>query len=119
MPYPSRAFFNPSDRYKQTWSLVPQVRTVSVSSHETRSLYSSLSPAIPLFYILMFTAIAFDVYLGFAILAKQGVNIALILGSVFLDLFFAILPFLCECFIVKDWNHIKVENEIFQKKLEC
>lgn len=119
MPYPSNAFFEPSGRYKETWTLVPQVRTITVSSHKTKSMYSDLSPAIPVFYVLMVLAIAFDVYLGFAILSKQGVNIALIIGSVFFDLLLAIAPFLFESFLVKEWNHVRVENQIFLRKLQC
>ncbi len=119
MPYPRNTYFNPSGRYKQTWSLVPQVRTVSVSGHKTKSLYSDLSPAIPIFYILMFLAISFDVYLGFSILAKSGVSIALIVGSVLADLLLAIAPFLIESYLFKDWNHVVLENQIFQKELEC
>jgi hypothetical protein len=118
MPFPSNLFFKPSDQFLQTWSLVPQVRTLRLSNQKTKALYSSLSPAIPIFYVLMICAIGFDIYLGFSILAKQGVSIGLIVGSVILDLFFAIMPFLVECYIVKDWNHVKVENQIFQTELE-
>lgn len=119
MPYPITSYFNPSDKYRQTWSLVPQVRTISVSGQKAKSLYSALSPSIPLFYIFMFSAIGIDVYLGFAILAKSGVNIGLIIGSVLADLLLAIAPFLVESFMVKDWNHVVVENRILQKRLEC
>lgn len=119
MPYPSNLYLNPSNEFKQTWSLVPQVRTLSVAGQKTKSLYSSLSPAIPLFYILMFLAIGFDVYLALKILAKQGVPFGLILISVIADLFFAIAPFLIETFLWKGGNHVKVENQIFQCKLEC
>lgn len=119
MPFPTNVYFNPSDRYRQTWSLVPQVRTISISNQKTKSLYSSLSPAIPIFYVLMIFAIAFDIYLGFSILAKQGVSIGLIIGSVIFDIVLAIMPFLIESFLIKDWNHVKVENQIFQKELEC
>ncbi len=119
MPYPINIYFNPSVEFRQTWSLVPQIRTVSVSGQKTKSLYSALSPAIPIFYFLMFLAIGFDVYLGFSILAKQGVNIGLIVGAVFFDLFFAIFPFLAECFIWKHLNHVQVENQMFKSKLEC
>ena len=119
MPYPIKSYFNPDDRYRETWSLVPQVRTVSVSGQKTKSLYSSLSPSIPLFYILGLLAISFDIYLGFSILAKSGVNVGMIVGSVLFDLLLAIAPFLCESFVLKDWNHVVVENRIFQKRLEC
>ena len=119
MPYPTNSYFNPSDKYRQTWSLVPQVRTVSALGQKTKSLYSALSPSIPLFYIFMLLAISFDIYLGFSILARSGVSVALIIGSVLADLLLAIAPFLVESFIVKDWNHVVIENRIFQKRLEC
>jgi len=119
MPYRVNLYFEPSSKFKQTWSLVPQVRTLSVSGQKTSSLYSELSPLIPVFYILALLAIIFDVYLGFSILAKQGVNLGLIIGAVFFDLFFAIAPYIFESYIFKDWNHIKVENQIFKSKLEC
>ncbi|MDH4460889.1 MAG: hypothetical protein QE277_05665 [Flectobacillus sp.] len=119
MPYPTNSYFDPSDKYRQTWSLVPQVRTVSAVGQKTRSLYSSLSPSIPLFYTFMLLAISFDIYLGFSILAKSGVNFALIIASVLADLLLAIAPFLVESFMVKDWNHVVIENRIFQKRLEC
>lgn len=119
MPYPISSYFNPSDKYRQTWSLVPQVRTISVSGQKAKSLYSALSPSIPLFYIFMISAIGIDIYLGFSILAKSGVNIGLIIGSVLADLLLAIAPFLVESFMVKDWNHVVVENRILQKRLEC
>ena len=119
MPYPITSYFKPSDKYLQTWSLVPQVRTISVSGQKAKSLYSALSPSIPLFYIFMILAIGIDIYLGFSILAKSGVNIGLIIGSVLADLLLAIAPFLVESFMVKDWNHVVVENRILQKRLEC
>jgi hypothetical protein len=119
MPYPITSYFKPSDKYLQTWSLVPQVRTISVTGQKAKSLYSGLSPAIPLFYFFMISAIGIDIYLGFSILAKSGVNIGLIIGSVLADLLLAIAPFLIESFMVKDWNHVVVENRILQKRLEC
>ena len=119
MPYPITSYFKPSDKYLQTWSLVPQVRTISVSGQKAKALYSSLSPSIPLFYFFMVSAIGIDLYLGFSILAKSGVNIGLIIGSVLADLLLAIAPFLVESFMFKDWNHVMVENRILQARLEC
>lgn len=119
MPYPIETYFKPSPAYRETWSLVPQVGTVTVLGLKTKAMYSSLSPTIPLFYFFMVFAIGFDAYLGFSILAKSGVNIALIIGSILLDLLFAIAPFLVESMLVKDWNHVVIENRIFQNRLEC
>lgn len=120
MVFPINSYFNPSNEYKQTWSLVPQIRTLTVSNHTTKSLYSDLSASIPLFYTLMILAILFDIYLGFSVLAKSGVNVVVILGSVIFDLVFAIAPFLLEnSDKYKHLNHIKIENQIFQKHLEC
>ncbi len=119
MPYKINTFLNPSEELRQNWSLVPQVRTLTLAGHKTKSLYAALSPSIPIFYVLMFLAISFDIYLGFSILAKQGVNIGLIIGSVIADFFLAIAPFLFESNFSGKYNHIKLENQIFQKKLEC
>lgn len=118
MPYPANIYFNPTDRFKLLWSLVPQVRTLTVSENKTKSLYSSISPAIPIFYVLMVLAIIFDIYLGFSILAKQGVNLGVVIGSVLFDFFLAVFPFLAESIFFKKWNHIEVENKIFLKTLE-
>lgn len=119
MPYPINSYFRPKAGYKETWSLVPQVTTVSVSGEKTKALYSSLSPSIPIFYVLALLAIGFDIYLGFSILAKSGVNVGMIVGSVLFDLLLAIAPFLFESFVFKEWNHVVVANRIFQKRLEC
>jgi hypothetical protein len=119
MPYSITSYFNPSPKYKQTWSLVPQVLTISVSGQEAKSIYSELSSAIFLFYIFMIAAIGTDIYLGFSILAKSGVNIGLIVGSVLADLLLAIAPFFVESFVKKEWHHVFVENRILQKRLEC
>ncbi len=119
MPYPTGTNFQPSSPYRLSWTLVPQTTTLKLSNHKTKSMYSSLSPAIPIFYILMFIAIGLDVYLALAILARSGVSLALVIGSIIADLFLAICPFLFEGFWVKDWNHVVVENDIFRKELEC
>lgn len=118
MPYNRDSYFNPSDPYKKAWSLTPQGRMLKLSGHKTASMYASLSSAIPIFYILMLSAIAFDVYLGFSILAKSGVNLGLITGSVILDLLLAIAPFLLGTYILS-FNHTNLENELFKTKLEC
>lgn len=118
MPYSRDSYFNPSDAYKKAWTLTPQGRTLNISGHKTASMYASLSSAIPLFYILMIAAISFDIYLGYSILAKSGVNISLITGSVILDLLLAIAPFLLGTYILS-FNHVNVENELFKTKLEC
>lgn len=118
MPYSRQSFFNPSDSYKKTWSLTPQGRTLTVSGHKTKSMYASLSSAIPIYYILMFLAIGFDIYLGFSILSKSGVSLGLIIGSVVADFFLAVLPFIIEN-SVSSLNHIVIENKTFQKKMEC
>lgn len=118
MHYTDNTFFNPSSRLRELWSLVPQVRTLQVGEHKSRAYHSDVSSAIPLFYILMFMAIGFDIYLGFFILSKQGVNLGLIIGSVIADLFLGFLPFMIEGYFVKDLNHTKVENAILVKELE-
>jgi hypothetical protein len=118
MPYSRQSYFNPSSRYLKAWALTPQGRQLGISGHKTRSMYDTLSFAIPVFYILFFAAIAFDIYLGFSILAKSGVSIGLITGSVILDIILAIAPFLFATFI-SSFNHTNTENKIFQSKLEC
>lgn len=118
MPYVRDSFFNPSDPYKKAWSLAPKGRVLNLSGHKTGAMYATLSSAIPIFYILMLSAIAFDVYLGYSILAKSGVNIGLITGSVILDLILAIAPFLLGSFILS-FNHTNVDNQLFKTKLEC
>jgi len=118
MPYPRQSYFNPSSRYRKAWALTPQGRTLTQSGHKTRSMFDTVSFAIPVFYILFFAAIGFDIYLGFSILAKSGVSIGLITGSVILDIILAIAPFLFASF-KSNFNHTNVENEIFKTKLEC
>lgn len=117
MPYPRESYFKP-DACKKAWSLTPQSTRISLNGHSTRSMYDTLSFAIPIFYILFFAAIAFDIYLGFSILAKSGVSIGLITGSVIVDIILAIAPFLFATFI-SSLNHTATENRIFQSKLEC
>ncbi len=119
MPFPSTIYFNPSPEFKQTWSLVPQVRTIAIGNQKTKPLYSSLSPAIPIFYILCLLAISFDIYIAVTVLAKQGVNIAYIIIAVILDLFLAVSPFLLELYAAKHLNHINLDNQIFLCNLKC
>lgn len=119
MPYPTDTYFKPSEPYRLSWTLVPQTTTLKILNHKTKAMYSALSPSIPIFYIMMFIAIGMDLYLAVAILAKSGVSLPLVIGSVILDLFLALCPFLFEGFWVKDWNHVVVENDIFRKELEC
>lgn len=118
MPYSRQSYFNPSSRYKKAWALTPQSTSLTLCGHKTKSMYDTLSFAIPVFYILFFAAIGFDIYLGFSILAKSGVSIGLITGSVILDIILAIAPFLLATFI-DTFNHSSIENQIFKTKLEC
>lgn len=118
MPYSRQSYFNPSSRYRKAWILTPQGRVLSLSGHKTQSMYDTVSFAIPIFYILFFAAIGFDIYLGFSILAKSGVSLGLIIGSVILDIILAITPFLFATFN-SSFNHPNIENEIFKAKLEC
>lgn len=117
MPYSRSTYFKPSYRYKNAWSLTPQGRTLSVSGYTTSSMYDTLSSSIPIFYVLMFLAIAFDIYLGFSVLAKSGVNIMLIVGAILFDFFFAVAPVLLSPFS-KIFNHAFIENKIFKSELE-
>ncbi|MGJ8743595.1 hypothetical protein [Polaribacter sp.] len=117
MPYSRNTFFKPSDKYKNAWSLTPQGRSLSVSGYSTGSLYATLSSSIPIFYVLMFLAIAFDIYLGFSVLAKSGVNIMLIVGAILFDFFFAVAPVLLSPFS-KIFNHTYINNKIFKGELE-
>jgi hypothetical protein len=118
MPFGQNIFLNPSGRFRELWALVPQVGSLSIGAQKTKAYHSSLSSAIPIFYILMILAIAFDIYLGVFVLSKQGVSFMLIVGSVILDFVFGFAPFLIEGVFMKDLNHLKVENRIFQKELE-
>jgi len=117
MPYSRNTFFKPSDKYKSAWSLTPQGRSLSVSGYSTSSMYATLSSSIPIFYVLMFLAIAFDIYLGFSVLAKSGVNIMLIVGAILFDFFFAVAPVLLSPFS-KIFNHAYIQNKIFKGELE-
>ncbi|MEX0997622.1 MAG: hypothetical protein WDZ45_11275 [Flavobacteriaceae bacterium] len=117
MPYSRDTYFKPSAKYKSAWSLAPQGRSISVSGYNTCSMYDTLSSAIPIFYVLMFLAIAFDIYLGFSVLAKSGVNIMLIVGAILFDFFFAVAPVLLSPFS-KIFNHSFLENKIFKAELE-
>jgi len=105
MPYSRNTYFNPSYRYRNAWSLTPQGRTLSVSGYNTSSMFDTLSSSIPIFYVLMFLAIAFDMYLGFSVLAKSGVNIMLIVGAILFDFFFAVAPVLAiAIFAIAGWK---------------
>lgn len=117
MPYSRNSFFDPKGKYQDAWSLVTQGRSLSVSGYSTRSMYSTLSSSIPIFYVLMFLAIAFDIYLGFSVLAKSGVNIMLIVGAILFDFFFAVAPVLLAPFW-KIFKHAYIENQIFKGELE-
>lgn len=118
MPFSPNTYFNPSEKLRELWSLVPQARTLLVANKKTRPYHSGLSSAIPIFYVLMFLAILFDIYLGFFILSKQGVSMGLVVGSVIADLFLGMLPFLVEGVFLKNLNHTKIDNMIFWKGLE-
>ncbi len=117
MPYSRNTYFNPSYRYRSAWSLTSQGRTLSVSGYNTSSMFDTLSSSIPIFYVLMFLAIAFDIYLGFSVLAKSGVNIMLIVGAILFDFFFAVAPVLLAPFS-KIFNPTYIENQIFKAELE-
>lgn len=117
MPYSRESYFDPPQSYKEKWSLAPQGSVLHIDGLKTKTMFAELSSAIPLYYILMFLAIGFDIYLGFAILSKSGVNIALISVGVIADFFLAILPFLLAVKIDAR-NYIKTENKIFQTLLE-
>lgn len=119
MPYLRSSYFNPSDKYKNAWSLTPQGRSLSLDGFKTRSMYASLSSSIPVFYVLMFLAIAFDIYLGFSVLAKSGVNIMLIVGAILFDFFFAVLPVLLASVNIDSFKHAYVDNMIFKSELQC
>lgn len=119
MPYLRDSYFNPSDKYKTAWSLTPQGRTLSLDGFKTSSMYASLSSSIPIFYVLMFLAIAFDMYLGFSVLAKSGVNIMLIVGAILFDFFFAVLPVLLASVNIDSFKHSYVDNMIFKAELQC
>ncbi len=117
MPYKRETYFQPSDPFKKAWTLTPQNRVLRLSGHKARSMYATLSSAIPIYYVLAFLAISFDIYLGFSILAKSGVSIGLIVGSVLLDLLLAVTPFLLG---LKDkFNFVYIENKLFKASLEC
>lgn len=118
MPYPRETFFEPKAPYLKSWALAPQNRYLEVSGHKTRSMYGYMSSSIPFFYILIITAISLDIYLGFAILSKSGVNIVLIILSVIADFFLAILPGVLAGYIDK-MNPINLQNELFKSNLEC
>lgn len=117
MPYSRSSFFNPDPKYKSAWSQTPQNLKLSVSGYETSSMYSTLSSSIPIFYVLMLLAIAFDFYLGFSVLVKSGVNIMLIIGAIFFDFFFAVAPVLLAPF-TDIFKHTYIENKIFKAELE-
>lgn len=117
MPYSRDTFFNPNSKYRNAWSLAPQSRSIMVSGYQTRSMYDTLSSSIPIFYVLMFLAIAFDIYLGFSVLAKSGVNIMLIVGAILFDFFFAVAPILLVSFF-SFFNHASLENKIFKTNLK-
>lgn len=117
MVYSRDTYFNPDYKYRNAWSLTPQGRTLTVSGFHTKSMYDTLSSSIPIFYVLMFLAIAFDIYLGFSVLAKSGVNIMLIVGAILFDFFFAVAPLLLVSFF-SYFNHAAVENKIFKTNLK-
>lgn len=118
MPFPKDTYYKPNNSVKELWSLVPQVGKCEVQGVKTRPYNSYTSPMIPFFYILMILAIAFDIYIGVFILSKQGVNLGLIVGSVIMDIFLGVLPFLIEGVFMKNLNHTMIENSIFVKILE-
>ena len=118
MPYPRETYFEPIAPYKKSWALAPQNRFLEVSGHKTRSMYDYMSSSIPFFYILMLSAIFLDIYLGFAILNKSGVNIILIALSVVADFFLAILPGVLAGYI-DSLNPINLKNKLFKNNLEC
>lgn len=118
MPYPRETYFNPIAPYRKSWALAPQNRFLEVSGHKTRSMYDYMSSSVPFFYILMLSAILLDIYLGFAILSKSGVNIILIILSVIADFFLAILPGVLAGYIDR-LNPINLQNKLFKNNLEC
>ena len=65
----------------------------------------------------MILAIVFDIYLGFSVLAKSGVNIMLIVGAILFDFFFAVAPILLAPFS-DVFRHTYIENVIFKSELE-
>lgn len=116
MPYSRKTFWEPSERFKLLWPLVPQGRKISVSGYSTPSMYADLSSSIPLFYILMILAIIIDIYLGFSILAKSGVSFGLIIAAILGDFTLAILPFMLS-FFTDVFRPTYVKNKIFQNEL--
>jgi hypothetical protein len=56
-------------------------------------------------------AITFNIYLGFSVLAKSGINIMLIVGAILFNFFFAVAPLLLSPFS-KLFNHAYIENKV-------
>ncbi len=117
MPYDREILFNPSDKFKNAWSLAPQNQVLELDGHKTNSMYADLSAAIPIFYLLTFLAISFDIYLGFSVLAKAGVNLPVVVISVIADIFLAIIVYLF-ALRSKNYNHNYLNNELFKLQLE-
>ena len=118
MPYDRNTYFNPSTKYRIDWSLVPQILTLDVDNHKTRSYHSGLSSILPIYVIFTFIAIGLDFFLGFKFLANQGVSLVSIMLVIFFDWFLAVLPYVIEQNAPK-LNHSRCENAIFLKELQC
>ena len=110
---------DPSKKLRNAWTFVPQNQRLEVSGHKTSSMYGEPSSLIPLFYLLTFLAIAFDIYLGFSVLLKSGVDFYLVFASVLFDVFLAILVYLMANFLKSNtFNGTYLDNLIFKTKLE-
>ena len=118
MPYDRNTYFNPSTKYRIDWSLVPQILTLDVDNHKTRSYHSGLSSILPIYVVFTLVAIGLDFFLGFKFLANQGVSLVSIILVIFFDWFLAVLPYIIEQNFPK-LNHSRCENTIFLNELQC
>ncbi len=110
---------NPSKKLRMAWTFVPQNQRIEVSGHKTSSMYGEPSSLIPLFYLLTILAISFDIYLGFSVLLKSGVDVYLVFASVLFDIILAVMVYLtANLFKSNTLNETYLDNLIFKTKLE-
>ncbi len=119
MAYDRNLYFNPNDKLKNLWQLAPNDGVLEYDQKiKTNYMYGELSSALPLFYLLTFMAIIFDIYLGVNVLAKYGLSWAFVIGSIIADIIMAVLVYLLAFKGLKKLNHTYQKNSWFKLELE-
>ncbi|MBL0083643.1 MAG: hypothetical protein IPP37_15000 [Saprospiraceae bacterium] len=106
---------NPSEDLKKIWKLVP--KNIEMEESPTRkapALYAESSAFMVLFYLMMILAIGGDIYLASKILMKAGVSSLMVIISVIVDFFLAILSFI----LTLTFTEITCKNKVLQLELD-